>query len=126
MTMKANGMPSCHSSNTIKVYKRYCKKHGTNIMSCIHKQWSCHYISFNGRGHSTEEKGIPYFDSFERWRQMKLSCGFQIFPTFQTAMEFEFQVWMMCHLGSIDLSPKGLVGHNKKSNKGFPEPTFWH
>jgi len=33
MTMKAIGMPFFHSSNTIKVYKRYCKEHGSNIMS---------------------------------------------------------------------------------------------
>jgi hypothetical protein len=31
MTMKATSMPFCHSSNTIKVYKGYCKEHGTNI-----------------------------------------------------------------------------------------------
>jgi hypothetical protein len=64
MTMMATSMPFYHSSNTIKVYKGYCKEHGTNIMSCIHKQWSCHYTSFNGRGGSTERKGIPYFDLF--------------------------------------------------------------
>jgi hypothetical protein len=38
MTMKATGMPLYHLSNTIKLYKGYCKEHGTNIMSCIHKQ----------------------------------------------------------------------------------------
>jgi hypothetical protein len=47
---------------------------------------------------------------------MKLNYVFQIFPSFQTTMEFEFQMSMVCHLGSIDLDPKGPVGHNKKSN----------
>jgi hypothetical protein len=31
---------------------------------------------------------------------------------------------MVCHLGSIDLGPKGHVGHNKKLNQGFPKPNF--
>jgi hypothetical protein len=107
MTMKATIMPLCHSSNTIKVYKGYYKEHGTNIMSCIHKQWSCHYTSFNKRGGSTERKGIPCSNSFQRLHQMKLNYGFQNFPSFQTTMEFEFRVWMVCHIGLVDLDPKG-------------------
>ncbi len=122
MTMKAIGMLFFHLSKTIKVYKRYCKKHGTNIY--IHKQWSCHYTSFNGRGGSKERKGIPCFALFQRLHQTKLNCGLQMFPSFQTTMEFEFRVWMMCHLGSVDLDPEGHVEHNKKMNLGFPDPHF--
>jgi hypothetical protein len=124
MTMKATSMPLCHSSNTIKVYKGYYKKHGTNIMSCIHKQWSCHYTSFNGRGGSIEGKGIPCFNSFQRLHQLKLNCGFQIFPSFQIAIKFEFRVWMLCHFDLVDLDPKGPVGHNKKPNQGFPKSRY--
>jgi hypothetical protein len=39
--------------------------------------------------------------------EMKLNCGLQIFPSFQIAMEFEFRMWMVCHIGSVDLDPKG-------------------
>jgi hypothetical protein len=44
--------------------------------------------------HSMEEevqkrKGILCFDSFQRLHKLKLNCGFQKFPSFQTAMEFE-------------------------------------
>jgi hypothetical protein len=93
MTMEATGMPFFHSSNTNKVYKVYKKEYGTNIMSCIHKQWSCHYTSFNGRGGSTESKGIPCSNLLQRLHRMKLNCGLQIFPSSQTAMEFEFRMW---------------------------------
>jgi hypothetical protein len=65
MTMKTTSMPFCHMSNTIKVYKGYYEEHKTNIMSYIHKQRSCHYIWFNGKGGSIERKGIPCFDSFQ-------------------------------------------------------------
>jgi hypothetical protein len=41
--------------------------------------------------------------------QMKLNYGLQIFPSFQTAMEFEFRVWMMCHLASLDLNLEGML-----------------
>jgi hypothetical protein len=57
---------------------------------------------------------------------MKLSYGLKNFPPFQIAMEFELWVWMACDLGLVDLGLKGHVGHNKKSNKGFLELTFWH
>jgi len=49
---------------------------------------------------------------------------FPKFSIIQIAMEFEFQVLMVCHLGSIDLGPKGHVGHIKKLNQGFPKSTF--
>jgi len=31
MTMNATSIPFCHSSNTIRVYKRHYKEHGANI-----------------------------------------------------------------------------------------------
>jgi hypothetical protein len=63
---------------------------------------------------------------FERSHRIKMSFGFQNFPSFQIVMEFEFWVWIVCQLGSINLGPKGHVGHNKKLNQGFPKSTFWH
>ncbi len=53
MTLKATSMPFYHLSNTIKVYQGHCKEHVTNIMFCIHKQWSCHYTLFNGKERHT-------------------------------------------------------------------------
>jgi hypothetical protein len=76
--------------------------------------------------YSKEKEGIPYFDLFHRLHKMKQNFGLQIFPSFQITMEFEFWVWMVCHLGLIESGPKGHVGHNKKLNQGFPKPTFWH
>ncbi len=107
MTLKATNMPFYHSSYTIKVYQGNMEQ--TLCFAFINNDL---VITL----HSMEEKGIPCFDSFQRLHWMKLKCGFQIFPSFQIAMEFEFQMWMVCHLGSIDLSPKGHVGHNKKPN----------
>ena len=42
--------------------------------------------------YSKEEEGIPYFDSFQRLHKMKQNFGLQIFPSFQTIVEFEFQM----------------------------------
>jgi hypothetical protein len=86
MTMKAIGMSFCHSSNTIKLYKGIAK----NM-----EQILC--LAFINNDlvttlHPMEEEGIPCFNSFQRSHQMKLNFGFQNFPSFQTTMEFEFQV----------------------------------
>jgi hypothetical protein len=41
---------------------------------------------------SMEEKNVPCFDLFHRLHQMKQNFGLQNIPSFQTTMEFEFQV----------------------------------
>ncbi len=79
-------MSFCHSSNTIKLYKGIAK----NM-----EQILC--LAFINNDlvttlHPMEEEGIPCFNSFQRSHQMKLNFGFQNFPSFQTTMEFEFQV----------------------------------
>jgi len=60
MTMKATGMPFCHSLNTIKVYKRIAK----NM-----EQILCFAFINNDLVttlHPMEEESIPYSNSFQR------------------------------------------------------------
>jgi hypothetical protein len=42
--------------------------------------------------HSMEKEEIPCFDMFQRLHKLKLNFGLQKIPSFQTDMEFEFQV----------------------------------
>ncbi len=89
MTMKANSMPFYHlSSCTIKVYKGYCKEHGTKI-------------SYNGRKGCT----LLWFVSNVASKDIELQhpnlsiisncCGIWI-PNM-----------MVCHLRLVNWGPKG-------------------
>jgi hypothetical protein len=45
MIMNATGIPFCHSSNTIKVYKGYCKEHNANISDNVVEH--INYVAFH-------------------------------------------------------------------------------
>jgi hypothetical protein len=109
MKMNVIRFPLCYSSNTIRVYKRYCKEHGSDISYNVVKHF--YFVAF----HTIEKRA--YFLWFE-WnvalKDTKFPCpNFCIIPT---AMKFKFPMWTMCHIGFINWSPKGHVEHNKKLN----------
>jgi hypothetical protein len=53
------------------------------------------------------------------WKNIRFLFVCPHFCIISNYHEVEFLVWMVCHLGFVNWSPKGHVQHNKKLNQGF-------